>query len=77
MCARREAGCRQRLRWYLGVGGVGTEVHEGELRWLERAVAVADGGPHPVVAEADDVGPAVPGEIGEVPGMLVDPPPRS
>ena len=53
-----------------------TEV-AGELWWLERAVAVAEGGPHTVVAEADDVGAAVPGEIGEVPGVLVDPPPRA
>ncbi len=57
--------------------GVDPEVGNHELWWLERAVAVAEGGPHTVVAEADDVNAAVPGEIGEEPGMLVDPPPRS
>ncbi len=45
--------------------GVQAEVGEHEGRRLERAVAVAERRPDAGVAEADDVGPAVAGEVGE------------
>ena len=53
------------------------EVGEDELWRLERAVAVAQRGPDPGVAEAYDVGPAVSGQIGKEPWVPVDPPPSS
>ena len=54
--------------------GLEAEVGEHELRRLERAVAVAQRRPHAGVAEADDVGPAVAGDVGQEARMLVDPP---
>ena len=45
-----------------------------QLRRLERAVAGTDRRPHTVVAETDDVGIAVTGEIDNEAGMLIDTP---
>ena len=54
--------------------GFEAEVGEHELRRLERPVAVAQRRPHAGVAEADDVGPAVAGDVGEEARVLLDPP---
>ncbi len=50
------------------------EVCQHELRRLERAVAVAERRPHAGVAEADDVGLAVAGDVGQEARVLVDAP---
>ena len=50
------------------------EVGQHELRRLERAVAVAQRHPDAVVAEADDVGAAVAGDVGEEARMFVHAP---
>ena len=47
---------------------------EYEPRGLEGAVTVVQCRPHAVVAEADDVGPAIAGEVGEKPRMRLNPP---
>src|SRR5262249_7474074 len=41
----------------------------------ERAVTIAQRDIHPIVAEADNVRPAIPGDIGQEPGVLVHAPP--
>ena len=49
-------------------------VRDGDLRPLKRAVAVADRRPHILVAEADDVGPAIAVEIDDEARVPIDPP---
>ena len=44
-----------------------------QLRRLEGPVAVAERRPDAVIAEADDVRPAVAADVGEETGVLVDP----
>ena len=51
-----------------------SEVPDDEPRRLERAVAVAERDPDAGVAEADDVGLAVSGDVGDEAGMPVDAP---
>ncbi len=50
------------------------EVGEHQFRWLEGAVAVAQGGPHTVVPEPDQVGLPVPRQVHHVARVLIDPP---
>ena len=44
-------------------GLVVPEAVGGEARGLERAVTVAQGGPHTFITESDEVRPAVPGDV--------------
>ena len=69
-----EVGEQARMLVDPPAAGLEAEVGEHELRRLERAVAVAERDLHAGVAEADDVGPAVAGDVGQEPRVLVDPP---
>ena len=68
MSARKRGCLSTRQPW------LEAEVCQHELRRLERAVAVAERRPHAGVAEADDVGAAVAGDVGQEARVLVDAP---
>src|SRR5579872_3820457 len=51
-----------------------SQVRDHEPRRLERAVAIAQGHPHAGIAESDQIGLTVSGDIGHESGVLVDAP---
>ncbi len=51
-----------------------SQVHDHESRRLEGAVAIAQGRPHAGIAESDQVGLAVSGDVGHEARMLIDAP---
>ena len=69
-----DVGQEARVLLHPPATGLEAEVRQHELRRLERAVAIAQRRPHPGIAEAHDVGPAVTGDVGEEARVLLHPP---